>query len=331
MIVRLGPQIPRERIDALLTHHRGHLVDDGGEAVAVFSASLRSLDPQFDDLDLAPVVFADDRQLSHPDYRPRRTVRVAGAELGGTADQTMLIAGPCSVESAEQIHTVARWLRALGLRALRGGAFKPRTSPYSFQGLGLLGLRLLREACDEHELALVTEVRDASHVESVIEAADVIQVGAKAMYDHGILRACGRTRKPILLKRGFGSTLQEFAQAAEFVLSGGNTNVILCERGIRTFETKTRFTLDLCGVAWLKRETNLPVVVDPSHAIGHAWGVPDLACAAMAMGVDGLLIETHPDPRMAKSDAAQQLDLREFAALHDRLSSLAPAVGRTLV
>ncbi len=331
MIIRLDPKAPRERIDALLTTLPGHLVDDEGQAVVVLPANLRSLPEAFADIALETIVFDDDRQLSHPRYRPRRTVDVGGIALGGAGEHTMLISGPCSVESETQINEVARWLRALGLRALRGGAFKPRTSPYSFQGLGLRGLSLLRAACDENDLALVTEVRDASHVEAVIDMADMIQVGAKAMYDHGVLRACGRTRKPVLIKRGFGSTLQEFAQAAEFVLSGGNPNVILCERGIRTFETKTRFTLDLCGVAWLRRETNLPVVVDPSHAIGYAWGVADLACAAMAMGVDGLLIEAHPDPASALSDAAQQLDLEALAALHDRLSTLAPAIGRRLV
>lgn len=331
MIIRLDPKSPRERIDALLAAHPGVLVDDEGQAVVVLASKLRALPEGFADLAIDSVVFDDDRQLSHPRYRPRRNVNVGGIELGGDGERTMLIAGPCSVESEAQIHTVARWLRALGLRAMRGGAFKPRTSPYSFQGLGLRGLTLMRDACDEHDLALVTEVRDASHVEVVIDMADMIQVGAKAMYDHGVLRACGRTRKPVLIKRGFGSTLQEFAQAAEFVLSGGNPNVILCERGIRTFETKTRFTLDLCGVAWLRRETNLPVVVDPSHAIGHAWGVADLACAAMAMGVDGLLIEAHPEPARALSDAAQQLDLEALAALYDRLSTLAPAIGRQLV
>ena len=184
---------------------------------------------------------------------------------------------------------------------------------------------------EKYGLAVVTEVRDSTHVQMVLEYADVVQIGAKAMYDHGILRACGRSQKPILIKRGFGTTLQEFVQAAEFVLSGGNPNVLLCERGIRTFETKSRFTLDLCGVAYLKEYTNLPVILDPSHAMGYAYGVPDLARACMAMNVDGLLIEVHPDPSVAKSDAAQQLTHETFRKLYESLKPIADAVGRSIV
>ncbi|MBS1611972.1 MAG: 3-deoxy-7-phosphoheptulonate synthase, partial [Bacteroidetes bacterium] len=159
----------------------------------------------------------------------------------------------------------------------------------------------------------------------------IIQIGAKSMYDHGILRKCGASKKPVLLKRGFGTTLQEFVQAAEFILSGGNPNVILCERGIRTFETKTRFTLDLCGVSWLKEYTNLPVILDPSHAIGYAYGVADLSRACVAMGIDGLLIESHPNPKVAMSDADQQLNFDEFRTLHGSLKKVADAVGYTIV
>jgi 3-deoxy-7-phosphoheptulonate synthase len=183
----------------------------------------------------------------------------------------------------------------------------------------------------EHGLSIITEVRDATHVQEVIEYSDVIQIGAKAMYDQGILRACAKTRKPVLIKRGFGTTLQEFVQCAEFVLSGGNDNVILCERGLRTFETKTRFTLDLCGVAYLKEYTNCPVVLDPSHAMGHAYGVPDLTRACTAMGVDGLLIEVHPNPKVAKSDASQQLNHEEFETLLSTLNPVAKAVHRKII
>jgi len=183
----------------------------------------------------------------------------------------------------------------------------------------------------QHGLTIITEARDASHIQEVIEYSDVIQVGAKAMYDQGILRACAKTSKPVLLKRGFGATLQEFVQCAEFVLSGGNENVVLCERGIRTFETKTRFTLDLCGVSYLKEHCNLPIILDPSHAMGHAYGIADLTRACVAMGVDGLLIEVHPNPTIAKSDAAQQLDHGEFRDLYGSLHAVAKAVGRTIV
>jgi 3-deoxy-7-phosphoheptulonate synthase len=183
---------------------------------------------------------------------------------------------------------------------------------------------------DEFGVAVITEARDATHIDEIIEYSDVIQVGAKAMYDQGILRACAKTQKTVLIKRGFGTTLQEFVQAAEFVLSGGNPNVVLCERGIRTFETGTRFTLDLCGVAWLKKHTNLPIILDPSHAMGYAYGIADLARACVAMGIDGLLIETHPTPKTAKSDASQQLDHNEFEAVINSLKPVAASVGHTI-
>ena len=214
---------------------------------------------------------------------------------------------------------------------MRAGAFKPRTSPYTFQGMGLDGLKLLAKMRDKYGFGIVTEVRDATNVEEIIEYADVIQIGAKAMYDHGILRRCGKARKPILLKRGFGATLQEFVQCAEFILSGGNDQVMLCERGIRTFETKTRFTLDLCGASYLKEYTNLPVILDPSHAMGYAYGVPDLSRACVAMGVDGILVEVHPNPKVAKSDASQQLDHAAFRDLMKTLHPIAAAVSRKLV
>jgi 3-deoxy-7-phosphoheptulonate synthase len=184
---------------------------------------------------------------------------------------------------------------------------------------------------NQYGLKIISEVRDSTHVQDIIDHVDIIQIGAKAMYDHGILRAAGKSGKPVLLKRGFGTTLQEFVQSAEFILSGGNPNVILCERGIRTFETKTRFTLDLCGVSFLKEYTNLPVVLDPSHAIGYAYGVPDLTRACIAMGIDGLLIETHPNPKVAKSDAAQQLNFEEFTALYKSVDAVAKAVGYKIV
>ena len=214
---------------------------------------------------------------------------------------------------------------------MRAGCYKPRTSPYSFQGLGLEGLKLLAKMREKYGLHIITEVRDSSHVEEVIAHTDIIQIGAKAMYDQGILKRCGKANKPVLLKRGFGSTLQEFVQAAEFILSGGNDQVILCERGIRTFETNTRFTLDLCGVSFLKEKTNLPIILDPSHAMGYAYGVADLARACVAMGVEGLLIESHPTPKEAWSDAAQQLNFDEFAELMASLKPVAQAVGRKLV
>ena len=238
---------------------------------------------------------------------------------------------PNSIESEEQIRQSAELIKGMGLTTLRGGCYKPRTSPYSFQGMGLAGLKLLKKMREEYGLNVITEARDATHIEEIIEYSDVIQVGAKAMYDQGILRACAKTNKPVLIKRGFGTTLKEFVQAAEFVLSGGNENVILCERGLRTFETNTRFTLDLCGVAWLQEHTNLPIVLDPSHAMGYAYGVPVLSRACVAMGIDGLIIEAHPNPKAAKSDASQQLNHEEFKQLLTSLEPVAAAVGYKMV
>ena len=277
-------------------------------------------------------VFANDIQLASKRFRSeKREVQFGNVRIGGNTNHTILIGGPCSVESEDQIRSSAELLVDMGLSTLRGGCYKPRTSPYSFQGLGLEGLKLLAKMRTEFGLNVITEARDATHIDEIIEHTDIIQVGAKAMYDQGILRACAKINKPVLIKRGFGTTLQEFVQAAEFVLAGGNENVILCERGIRTFETGTRFTLDLCGVAWLQEHTNLPIVLDPSHAMGYAYGVNPLARACVAMGIDGLLIEAHPNPKVAKSDASQQLNYEEFRQLQKDLQAVAASVGYKMI
>jgi 3-deoxy-7-phosphoheptulonate synthase len=251
--------------------------------------------------------------------------------IGGDTNNTVMIAGPCSIESKEQIEQVAEMLVNNGIKILRAGAFKPRTSPYAFMGLGEDGLKLLRETGDKYGLKIITEVRDSTQVDMVIEYTDIIQTGAKAMWDYGMLNAISKTNKPVMIKRAFGARVQEFAQIAEFVLNGGNENVILCERGIRSFETATRFTLDLCGVSWLKEKTNLPIILDPSHAMGYAYGVADLTRACVAMGVDGLIIETHPNPKVAKSDAEQQLDFSQFETMYKSLQPIASAVNRNIV
>jgi 3-deoxy-7-phosphoheptulonate synthase len=306
---------------------------DGQRYVLVTGAKDNSLEG----IDLGLIegswVMDSDMQLASRKYLPgTRTIHVGDTiAIGGDTGHTLMITGPCSVESPEQIEVCAQLCVEMGVKVLRAGAYKPRTSPYSFQGMGAEGLRLLDRMREKYGLKVITEVRDSTHVQEVIAFADVIQIGAKAMYDQGILRSCASAGKPVLLKRGFGSTLQEFVQAAEFMLSGGNSDIILCERGIRTFETKTRFTLDLCGVAYLKEYTNLPVVLDPSHAMGYAYGVADLARACTAMGVDGLLIESHPNPKAAKSDASQQLDHPQFRALLQSLHPIAAAVGRKMI
>ena len=274
----------------------------------------------------------NDMQLSSKKYSKKtREINFNNFSIGGNSKNTLLITGPCSVESIDQITKCAKFVKGKNLTTLRAGCYKPRTSPYSFQGLGLEGLKMLSKIRKKYNLNIISEVRDASHVDEVIEHVDIIQIGAKAMYDHGVLRKCGKQNKPVLLKRGFGSNLKEFIQAAEFILSGGNENVMLCERGIRTFETYTRFTLDLCGVSYIKEYTNLPIILDTSHAMGYSYGVPDLTRACIAMGIDGLLIESHPNPKIAKSDAAQQLDFKEFENMFDSLKPIAKVVGKNII
>ena len=332
MIVELKKEVSSENAQQLAHELEAIVINYADKQVLVTPSKLKSLQAAQQSFVENTYIFDSDIQLASRDYqKPTRCIKVGNTEFGGDSNNTLVIGGPCSVESEEQIEQSAQLLKSLGLTTLRGGCFKPRTSPYSFQGLGIKGLKLLDKMRNKYGLHIITEVRDATHVEDVIEYADIIQIGAKAMYDHGILKRCGKSGKPVLLKRGFGTTLQEFVQAAEFILSGGNEEVILCERGIRTFETKTRFTLDLCGVAYLKEYTNLPIVLDPSHAIGYAYGVPDLTRACLAMGVDGLLIEAHPNPKVAKSDAAQQLDHDQFKALFNTLQPIAKAIGRTIL
>ncbi len=332
MIIQLKRSVTKEKALELATQIGAiHLIENERQTL-VTSSKIKEVNGVLDGLVEQTFMFDNDLQLAHINYKPEgRNVQIGSVTIGGDTQHTMMIAGPCSVESEEQIEASAQLMKSLGIKALRGGCFKPRTSPYSFQGLGLEGLKLLAKMREKYDLAIVTEVRDATHIDAVIEYADVVQIGAKAMYDHGVLRACGRAKKTVLLKRGFGTTLQEFVQAAEFILSGGNEQVVLCERGIRTFETQTRFTLDLCGVAFLKEKTNLPVVLDPSHAMGYAYGVADLTRACVAMGIDGLLIEVHPNPKVAKSDAAQQLNHQQFSLLRDSLPPIATAVGRIMV
>jgi len=332
MIIHLKSTTSKEAATELAVAAKAILLNDNGTHVLVTSSKVSELPTALEAATEQFWPMSTDLQLGSREYRPEtRSVTVGEVTLGGNTGNTVMMTGPCSIESEEQIETCAQLCQEMNVKILRAGCYKPRTSPYSFQGLGLEGLRLLGKMRDQYGLKIISEVRDATHIEEVIEHVDVIQVGAKAMYDQGILRRCGQARKPVLLKRGFGSTLQEFVQAAEFILSGGNDQVVLCERGIRTFETKTRFTLDLCGVAWLKAHTNLPVILDPSHAMGHAYGVPDLTRACVALGVDGLLIESHPNPKVALSDAAQQLDHPTFRNLYQSLQPIAAAVGRTIV
>lgn len=319
------------KINELAEYYQANVLKKFNHIILISSSKIKEVDKKHKEFVSDVFVAESDIQLANIEYHNKREVKIGNVTIGGDSRNTIVIAGPCSVESEEQIEQSSEMLLKNGLTSLRGGAFKPRTSPYTFQGLGLEGLQLLAKMREKYGLSIVTEVRDSTQVADVIKYADVIQIGSKSMYDHGILKACGKTDKTILLKRHFGASLQEFVQAAEFIMSGGNENVILCERGIRTFETKTRFSLDLCGVAYLKQYTNLPIILDPSHAMGYAYGVTDLARASVAMNIDGLLIETHPNPRVAKSDAAQQLTHEQFTELLSTLKPIAKAVGRTII
>lgn len=332
MILQLKENQNETSVAALAAENRAVYFQSQGSYTLVLPAAVKEVPATLQPATERYWVTESDIQLAGKTYKKDvRKINWGSTTIGGDTGTTVMIAGPCSVESEEQLQVTAKLLNEKGIVNLRAGTFKPRTSPYTFQGLGIEGLKLLAKMREQHGFSIVTEVRDATNVEAIIEYADVIQIGAKSMYDHGILRRCGKTNKPVLLKRSFGSTLQEFVQCAEFILSGGNEKVMLCERGIRTFETKTRFTLDLCGVAYLKEHTNLPVILDPSHAMGYAYGVADLARACVAMGVDGLLIETHPNPKVALSDASQQLDHPTFSALYDSLKPVAEAVNRKLI
>ncbi|MDX2442693.1 MAG: 3-deoxy-7-phosphoheptulonate synthase [Bacteroidales bacterium] len=255
-------------------------------------------------------------------------VKVNGVDFGGS--KVVIIAGPCAVESMEQLFETARSVESSGANLLRGGAFKPRSSPYSFQGLGEEGLKLLSQIRKETGLPVVTEAMDTRQVELVAEYADMIQIGSRNMQNFPLLKEAGMCGKPILLKRGMMATIEEFLFAAEYVLHHGNDQVILCERGIRTFETSTRNTLDLSAVPMLKQLTHLPVIVDPSHGTGVRWMVPAMAKAAVAVGADGLIMEVHYNPEEALCDGEQSLSLDEFTNLMSELPKIAEAVGRQI-
>ncbi|MGA9349070.1 MAG: 3-deoxy-7-phosphoheptulonate synthase [Anaerolineae bacterium] len=268
-------------------------------------------------------------KLASRDFHPQDTlVPVNRVMIGGR--QLIVMAGPCAVESHDQLLEAARAVKEAGAHVLRGGVFKPRTSPYSFQGLGEEGLRLLAKARDEIGLPVITEVMDPQQVPLVTTYADILQIGARNMQNYALLHAVGQAQRPVLLKRGMMSTIEELLMAAEYILSHGNDRIILCERGIRTFEKYTRNTLDISAVPLLKQLSHLPVVVDPSHATGKRELVEPVSQAAVAAGADGLLIEVHPHPEEALSDGAQSLEPDRFARLMRRLQPIAEAVGRTL-
>jgi 3-deoxy-7-phosphoheptulonate synthase len=269
------------------------------------------------------------KQVSREFRAEPSIIDVNGIKIGGKAMQ--VIAGPCSVESLEQVTLAARQVKEGGASMLRGGAFKPRTSPYDFQGLGAKGLEFMVEARKETGLPIISELMDPRDIDLFIEHVDIIQIGARNMQNFRLLKEVGATRKPVLLKRGLSATIKELLMSAEYIAANGNTDIILCERGIRTFETATRNTLDISAVPVLKTETHLPVFIDPSHAGGHWSLVAPLSLAAAAIGADGLMIEVHPEPENALCDGAQSLRPEKFASLMTEIDQVARCVGRTLL
>jgi len=338
MVVVMAPEAAEEQVQNVIDHlvalgfdiHRS----TGASQTVLGAVGVR---PDFDtrDIELLPGVrevvrITQPYKLASRAFRPEGTVvkLPRGVSIGGP--EVAVAAGPCAVESAEQIESIAAAVAKAGARILRGGAFKPRSSPYSFQGMGEEGLRLLRAAGDRHNLDVVSEVMDPSQIALMLPYVDILQVGARNMQNYHLLRALGAVNKPVLLKRGMSATIEEWLLSAEYIMSGGNYNVILCERGIRTFETYTRNTLDIAAIPVVQKLSHLPILADPSHGTGRRDKVPPMARAAVAAGADGLLLEVHNDPEHALSDGAQSLHFQQFEQLMKELRLIAPAVGRSI-
>ncbi len=337
MIIVMKHSATPTEINAVVEHveslgFRAHLSQGEERTIIGVIGDERPLDPEHFEL-LAGVErvvrILHPFKLASRDFHPDDSIiKLNGLAIGGSP--IVLMAGPCSVESREQLRETAAAIKAAGAHILRGGAFKPRTSPYAFQGLGLKGLELLREARDEFHLPIVTEVLSPQDVTLVAQYADILQIGARNMQNFALLRAVGEMQKPVLLKRGMMSTIEELLMAAEYILAHGNTRVILCERGIRTFETATRNTFDINAIPMLKTLTHLPVIADPSHGTGKWELVTPIARAAIAAGADGLIVEVHPDPARALSDGAQSLTPKRFAEMVAQVRRIAEAIGRSV-
>jgi 3-deoxy-7-phosphoheptulonate synthase len=269
-------------------------------------------------------------KLASRTFKPETTVINLGDDVRIGGDEVVVMAGPCSAESEEQVEATAAAVKRAGAKVLRGGAFKPRSSPYSFQGLGETGLRMLRGAADRHDLKLITEVMEIAQIDLIAPYADVLQVGARNMQNYSLLRELGRIRKPVMIKRGISATIEEWLLSAEYVLAGGNMDVMLCERGIRTFESYTRNTFDISAIPVVQKLSHLPIVADPSHGTGRRDKVAPMARAAVAAGADGLIIEVHCDPDHALSDGAQSMFPDQFDRLMAELRIIAPAIGRSI-
>jgi 3-deoxy-7-phosphoheptulonate synthase len=338
MIVAMQEKATEEQIDLVIDA----LVESGvnvhrttGSSQTILAAVGPTAGLDLRKFELLPGVLSVHRitapyKLAGRAFRPEGTVVEFpnGAKIGDT--QVALIAGPCAVENREQIFTIAESVKKAGGKFLRGGAFKPRSSPYAFQGRGIPGLELMREAADANGLAVVSEVMEIAQIEPMLPLVDCFQVGARNMQNFNLLRELGLVRKPVLLKRGIAATIEELLLSSEYIMSGGNYDVILCERGIRTYETSTRNTMDIAAIPVVKKLSHLPIVGDPSHGTGRRDMVPAMAKAAVAAGADAILVEIHPNADKAASDAAQTLYLDQFERLTNELRAVAAAVGRTL-
>ena len=338
MIIVMQPDAGADQIEAVEAKIRAHglqvHVSRGTERTLIGAVGdERALEPEMFDpmpgVEKSMHIVKQYKMVAREWHKDNTIIDVAGIPIGGSTVQ--VIAGPCSVETLPQMEAAAAGAKAGGARLMRGGAFKPRTSPYAFQGKGVEGLEMLRSSADAHGLPIVTELMDVRMLETFLQYdVDVIQIGTRNMQNFDLLKEVGRIKKPVILKRGMSATINEWLMAAEYIAAGGNHNIIFCERGIRTFETAYRNVLDVTAIPVLKRETHLPVIVDPSHAGGKAWMVPALSCAAVAAGADGLLIEIHPNPCEALCDADQALTPAEFATLMERLGAIARAIGRDI-
>ena len=338
MIIVMQPDAGADQIEAVEAKIRAHglavHISRGTERTLIGAVGdERALEPEMFDpmpgVEKSMHIVKQYKMVAREWHKENTVIDVAGISIGGSTVQ--VIAGPCSVETMPQMEAAAAGARAGGARLMRGGAFKPRTSPYAFQGKGVEGLEMLRSSADAHGLPIVTELMDVRMLETFLQYdVDVIQIGTRNMQNFDLLKEVGRIKKPVILKRGMSATINEWLMAAEYIAAGGNHNIIFCERGIRTFETAYRNVLDVTAIPVLKRETHLPVIVDPSHAGGKAWMVPALSCAAVAAGADGLLIEIHPNPCEALCDADQALTPAEFATLMKQLGAIARAIGREI-
>lgn len=338
MIIVMSSQASEKDIEAVTNKIRQHGLDvniSRGEERTVIGAvgDERGLSPEMFDsmsgVDYSMHIVKQYKIVSRESHKENSLIKVRDLSFGNS--QIQIIGGPCSVETPEQMERSAEAVAQAGARLMRGGAFKPRTSPYTFQGKGVEGLDMLKKAANKFKLPIVTELMDVRMLDTFLKYdVDVIQIGTRNMQNFDLLKEVGRVNKPVILKRGMSATISEWLMAAEYIAAGGNHNIIFCERGIRTFETAYRNVLDVTAIPFLKKETHFPVIVDPSHAGGKAWLVPALAHAAIAAGADGLLIEVHPTPEEAWSDADQALSPEQFKSLMTSLKSVAEAIGRKL-